>query len=351
MKVIICDNSYQDQWHDFVIENSTDSGFLQSWEWGFFQEELKTQKSKAQNKGKFVFRLMVVGDDKEILALSQVIKMSLPFGKSYFYIPRGPIIASNSPTAQKQLAVLEFLFNEIKHLAKKEGAIFLRCDPAWRENENLQKIMTSAGFIFSGQVQPRSTLILDLSLSPDDLLQQMKQKTRYNIKVAQKNNITLDQGGKYLPDFWSLMKKTSKRNDIVSYANDYYQKLWQVLEPAQMAKIVVAKDGERVIAANFMVALGEWQVYLYGTSDYDYRSKMAPYLLQWQSILEAQSLGLKHYDFWGVDEDRWPGVTRFKTGFAPNKEFTTYIGSWDEVYQPLWYNMYKLMKKFKNLHF
>ncbi|MDO8668724.1 MAG: peptidoglycan bridge formation glycyltransferase FemA/FemB family protein [Candidatus Buchananbacteria bacterium] len=332
MKVIIADDSYKEKWNEFVFKNSNDFGLLQSWEWGIFQTAL----------GRPVFRFVLEDGDK-ILATSLVIRQPLKFGKSYFYIPRGPIMVDDEAVAQKQIDMLEFLFNEIKNIASKAKAVFLRLDPAWRDNNHLQKILNDSGFIFSGQVQPKSTLILDLVQSETDLLKKMKAKTRYNIKVAQKSGVEIDKGEKYFDDFWTLMLKTSKRNEIISHPKNYYKKLLQVLGESSMAELVVAKYENKIIAANIMIKIGSWAVYLYGSSDYEYRNKMAPYLLQWQSITYAKEAGCKYYDFWGIDEAKWPGVSRFKKGFDELREPTDYIGSWDEVYSGLWYNIYRLI--------
>ena len=70
---------------------------------------------------------------------------------------------------------------------------------------------------------------------------------------------------------------------------------------------------------------------------------MAPYLSQWEQIKEAKKQGFQIYDFWGIDEINWPGVTRFKNGFG-GKEIE-YIGAYDYVFQPWWYVVYKGTKK------
>ncbi len=336
MKIITCDNPYKNQWQDFVVKNSTDFGLLQSWDWGVLQATL----------GRKVLRFAII-DDNKIIAVSQIVKQRLPFGRSYFYLPRGPIIINDKSIASTQIEMLELLFNHIKGFAKKEKAIFLRLDPAWRNSDDLTKILGDSGLIFVGQVQPKSTFILNLAKSEDELLTSMKSKTRYNIKVAQKNEVKIDKGEKYFEAFWALMGQTAERNEIIPHPKSYYKKLLEVLGENNLAELVVAKYDNQVIAANIMIKVGEWQVYFYGASDYKYRSKMAPYLLQWQCILMAKQSGAKYYDFWGIDELKWPGITRFKTGFNQTGEATSYVGAWDEIYSGLWYNIYKLIKKVK----
>jgi len=328
MKIIFCDHSWQEVWNQFITANCTDAGFLQSWEWGEFQVRLNRK----------VFRLLAQGDSGEILAVAQIIRMPLPLGKSYFYIPRGPIVKTDDS--------LNFLFTEIKLLARKEGAIFVRFDPVWPvETGHAPSLRAISNAIPVGQVQPKQTLILDLTKSEADLLAQMKSKTRYNIKVAQKHCVQIDEGKQYLDDFIRLTCLTSERDEFVCHHDDYYRRMLSALAPDGMMKLIVAKDGDKVIVANLVIFFGEWCVYLHGASDYDYREKMAPYLLQWETIQLAKGLNKKHYDFWGVDEKKWPGVTRFKTGFNPEQKFTEYVGAYDLPVRKVWYKIYKLLKK------
>ena len=330
MKAIICDQSYKNKWAEFIAKNAADFGLLQSWEWGDFQESL----------GRKIFKLAILDDWDNILALVLIIKQPLKLGRSYFYLPRGPVISQS----KEEFSILEILFQELEKLAKKEKAIFLRMDPAWPNLSLPPSFVKRGEWRDVGQVQPKSTLILDLTKAEAELLAAMKSKTRYNIKVAEKNGVIIDKGEKYFEDFWVLIQKTSGRQEIKPYSKNYYQKLLSVLVQAKLANLVVAKFEDKVIAANIIININHWSVYLHGASDYGYRSKMAPYLLQWQSIIEAQKNGDKYYDFWGVDENKWPGVTRFKTGFAPAEKFTDYLGAWDKVYSQLWYNIYTLVK-------
>ena len=331
MKIIHCDHSWTEIWNQFVTANSSDAGFLQSWQWGKFQEKL----------GRSIYRLVLQDDDGEILAVTQLIRMPLPLGKCYFYIPRGPIESSKSKVKSSKLT--EYLFSEIKSLAKKEGAIFVRLDPAWQNESVGAKALKDA--IPVGLVQPKQTLILDIAKSEEDLLSQMKSKCRYNIKVAQKHCVEIDEGEKYLDDFINLTKKTAQRDEFISHGENYYRQMLAALAPDGTMKLIVAKDGDKVIVANLVIFFGDWCVYLHGASDYDYRDQMAPYLLQWETIQLAKGYGKKYYDFWGVDEKKWPGVTRFKTGFAPERAFTQYVGAYDLPVSKWWYKIYKVLKR------
>ena len=72
---------------------------------------------------------------------------------------------------------------------------------------------------------------------------------------------------------------------------------------------------------------------------------MATYILHWEIIKYAKENGFNEYDFWGIDEKKWPGVTRFKKGFGGRE--VEYAGSYDYVFQPFWYKLYNLYRKLK----
>lgn len=308
------------EWNDFVVATDIDGAFLQSWEWGEFQQEL----------GRDAFRVSVVTDGK-ISAVALVIKHNLPLGLNYLYVPRGPIVLDSN---------FDEIISEIKKVGLANRSLFIRIDPALQSDNAILKL----GFQQVGQVQPRKTLILDLDKSESELLAAMKPKTRYNIKIAQKHGVEIKEAG---PDdfdgFWDLMVKTCARDAIRSHPKGYYQK--QLKIPG--FKLVLAWWQNKVIAGAIISDFNQTRTYVHGASDYEFRDKMVPYLLQWEMIRSAKNIGMKQYDFWGADESnpKWAGVTRFKVGFAPQKSLTEYIGAYDLVLGPTVYGLYKLFRK------
>lgn len=344
-------NLKPEKWDQFVAANSLDGGFLQSAGWGDFQVE----------SGRTNYRLAVESAG-QIIAVALIVKHRLPLGFSYLYCPRGPVVnkelvmeLQGTPTVIPAQAgiqedeivteALKFLFTEVKKIAQAEKAFFLRLDPAWTNSEQLQKNKLRQ----IGEVQPQQTLILDLNLSEAELLKRMKPKTRYNIKVGERHGIFAEVSQNPQADFaefWDLMEKTATRDRIKTHQRGYYLKMLKV--PG--VKLVFARSENlasgKALAANIMVFWGEWCIYLHGASDYEFRDKMAPYALQWEMIKAAKKQGCKFYDFWGANEARWPGVTRFKIGFAPDSPLVKYVGAYDLVFNKILYSGYWLMKKF-----
>lgn len=289
------------------------SSFLQSSSWDNFQKSLdrKTWRIDSIN----------------------VIKYNLPFGKSYLYSPRcrGDFLS-------------ESFLKKIREIAKKENVIFFKAEPL-----DVAPLGLSSGrrrgkprkkFKKSTNIQPKKTLILDITKSEKELLKQMHHKTRYNIRLAERKNIKIKKNKKDFEKFWKLLQQTSKRDGFGSHPKEYYKKMLKI--PG--VELFLALQKTRVIAANIVVFYKKTCIYLHGASDYQCRNLMAPYLLQWHQILEAKKRGCVKYDFWGIDEKKWPGVTRFKKGFS-GKEIN-YPGAYDLIFQPIWYKIYKIAKKF-----
>lgn len=329
MKTMICDNSWQEKWEEFVKEKSLDGGLMQSWAWGDFQTA----------SGRKIIRLATVDDEENIRACAQLVRSPLPLGNNYLYCARGPVC--------EDPASLEFksLLQEIRRQAARRGSLFVRMDPPLPDNPEISAIMRNLGLKFVGDVQPKSTLIIDLTKPEEELSAQMKSKTRYNVRVAQKHCLDIDEGPQHFDDFWRLMQKTAKRDRIRIHSKKHYQRMLQMLGDAGIMKLVVAKSEGKAVAANLVAIRGQWCVYLHGASDYDFRDKMAPYLLQWETMLMAKSRWCEYYDLWGADADRWPGVTRFKLGFAPDQPLTQYVGAWDMPIKYLAYGLYRLSKR------
>jgi lipid II:glycine glycyltransferase (peptidoglycan interpeptide bridge formation enzyme) len=277
--------------------------FLQSNKWADLQKSL----------GREIWRI----EDNNI------IRINLPLNKNYLYSPRcGDNFLSDS------------FLRKVKEIAKNEKAIFLKVEPASK-----LKDLKEIGFIKSHDIQPIKTLILDLVESEEKLLKNMHQKTRYNIRLAGKKGIKIKKDKKEFEDFWKLIQKTTKRDKFSPHPKEYYK---QMLETSDI-ELFVAVYKDKIIAANIILFYNKQTIYLHGASDYEYRNLMASYLLQWHQILEAKRRGCVEYDFWGIDENRWPGVTRFKKGFG-GKEIK-YPGAYDLVFQPLWYGIYKITRK------
>lgn len=310
----------REDWDRFVIEKN--GSFLQSWEWGEFQKSAGRRTHYLKNQ------------DWQAL----IIRHRLPLGKSYLYIPRGPVISNiKDQISDPQFKAQGFL-EEIRKLAKEEKAIFVRIEPIFEVSRGELKEL---GFVGAKDIQPSKTLILSLDKSEEELLAQMHEKTRYNIGLAQRKEISvkrMEYNEEDFEKFWKLINETSQRQKIAIFPKEYYKKQLEINSENFKNFLFIAECQGRAIAANLLNLFGQTATYLHGGSDNEHRTLMAPHLLQWEQIKYAKSQGCKIYDFWGIDEQKWPGITRFKRGFG-GKEIQ-YCGTWDFVFQPVWYKIY-----------
>ncbi len=337
MKIIELND--QNYLNEFASEQEPGE-FLQSWQWGEFQERL----------GYKVIRLGVEVDG-QLAAATTLIKKNLFFGRNYFYSPRGPVIKFK--VQSEKFKVLNFLFKEIRKVAKKERVVFWRLEP----NFTIQDFSQKMGQIqFKIQktiaVQPPKTLILDLDKSEDELLAAMHQKTRYNIRLAKRKGVVVRESRKdEFEKFWLLLKQTEARDGFRLHPKKYYQEMLAATEqPIKeknklYLKLFLAEYQKEIIAGGIFTFFSQTVTYLHGASANQYRNVMAPHLLQWHLISLAKELGYRHYDFFGINEVKWPGVTRFKKGFGGR--VVEYPGTFDLIFQPAWYNFYKTGRRIR----
>ncbi len=323
MKIIEITNKEQ---LDGFVGSQPHSQFLQSWEWGEFQKKVS---------GK-VWRLGVEDGDG-LAATAKIIKKSLPMGKNYFYCGRGPVLDElRIKDYELRIEILKILFQEIEKIAKEEKVMFLRFDPLFKiENLNFKINQTI-------DVQPGQTLVLDLTKNEKDLLKEMHTKTRYNIRLAEKKGVKIIEGNSLrFEEFWSLLDQTSGRDKFSPHGRNYYKSMLEL--SSDFIKLFFAEYEGKAIAAGIFSFFGDSVTYLHGGSANELRNVMAPFLLQWHLIKLAKESGFKYYDFHGVSEEKWPGVTRFKKGFGG--EEINYPGTFDLTYDEGWYGIYKMVRK------
>lgn len=345
MKIIFLSEKDKDKWNDFILNNR--GSFLQAFEWGEIQEKM----------GREVWRMWMVDekiDENQPIFAAQIIKHDLPFiKKSYLYSPHGPIyrrgiIEKISNIYGNFVPKKKEYFNDflkaVKDLCKKEDAIFFKIEPLLKSELHKNYLAETTLKKSGKEIQPPETIILDLQKSEEELLAEMKPKTRYNINLAQKYKVEIvkSQDGTQFDKFWNLMKETAKRDKFFLHSKEYYQRLAEVKSENFRNEIYLATLEDKVLAAAMINFFNGKATYLHGASSSENRNMMAPYLLHWKIIKDAKSSGYKEYDLWGISE-KWPGVTRFKRGFGGAEK--KYLGAYDLAVDRFWYFVYSLARK------
>jgi len=330
----------QDEWNDFVAASEHGSA-LQSYQWG-------------QLKGFTGWEALPVAlmDEGRMRACALVLKRELPLiGRALFYAPRGPIVGFEDAEA------LSRLLGEIRELAREHRALALKVDPPIpAEQTSAVEALRSAGFRpiqydekGLGGTQPRWVMKTDLTPEPEALLASFKSKWRYNIRLAGRKEVTVrrDCSSADLPEFYKLLRVTADRDGFTVRSREYFERLYDLLVPAGLAKLFVAEYAGQMIAGAILFKMGRQATYVYGASSNEHRERMPNHLLQWEMMQWAREQGCTVYDFRGVarEIDGKPvaalsGLNRFKRGFAA--EYVEYVGEWDLVFSPIWYRIYRL---------
>ncbi len=239
-------------------------------------------------------------------------------------------------------------FEEIQKLSIQEQVVFVQIETFFLEafEKNIWKIWYYKKFI-----TPHTALI-DLSKTLDQILSEMKPKGRYNIKVAQKKwliveNVEATQEN--IKIFYDLMCETTSRDHFSGNSLQYYETF---LEKIPNAELIFVKSGDTVVSAGIFIFWEEISVYYYwaSTSDKEYRNMMWPYLLQYFAIQKAKEKGSKWYDFlwvatpWDINSSlAW--VTDFKSKFT--SDFREVSRSYLYINKRFWYFVFQILRKLK----
>jgi lipid II:glycine glycyltransferase (peptidoglycan interpeptide bridge formation enzyme) len=270
----------------------------------------------------------------------------LPLGWTLAYVPRGPLADWNDPAALNDLVAA------LDRACRARRAICLKWEPDLPDSPACADALAALGFRPSPHaIQPRRTLVVDLGGTEAEILARMKHKTRYNIGLAAKKEVTVRaaQSSADMEAFNALLQATGARDRFGVHAPGYYRMAYDLYHPAGRCELFLAGYRGEPLAGVMVFALGKRAWYFYGASSDRERSRMAPYLAQWTAMRWAKARGALTYDLWGVpDEDEdaleaefetrrdglW-GVYRFKRGWGGRLVRT--VGAWDRVYNPALY--------------
>jgi len=337
----------QETWDAFVAAQRHAS-FQQSWAWGQFKHRVGTA----------VIRLAVV-DGEQIVGVAQALHESWRFGQSTLTVFSGPVTDARLPVPQYQEA-LGLMLRALVREAHERGVMFFHLEPAIEQHEASPFMQFPAALQLrcARAFQPLDTQVLDLHQDEAALLSAMHEKTRYNIRLAEKRGVevytaTTSGVADALELFIRLNKQTVARDKFASHASAYYRRLHEHLG-ADMLRVYVATFAKQPIAANIVVHYGDTATYVHGASSNSNRNVMAPHLLQWRQILDAKLAWKSWYDFYGIQTPQrrrsskhgttWAGITRFKVGFGG--QTVSYVDAYELPVRKGWYRLVRVLKRF-----
>jgi len=300
---------------------------LQSEEWGKFREKTG---------------IKVVKTDAFQITIHKIPHLSQTIG----YVPKG-----NLPS--------EKMIKDLREIGKRENCIFIQLEP---KIENGSKInFKNLGLIPSAHpLFTRFNFELDLTKNEEDLLRNMHPKTRYNIKIAQKHNVEVEENNsdEAFLAYLKITEETTRRQGFFAHTQSYHRLMWETLKPKPdekpnpnklTAHLFIAKYEKEILVAWVLFVYKDTLYYPYGASSSSHRETMASNLIMWEAIKYGKKMGLKKFDMWGSlgpdadKNDNWYGFHRFKQGYGPR--LVEYVGSYDLVINPFLYKLYVLADK------
>ena len=313
-------------WTDYM-EGFPQAHLLQTSAWGMLKSSFGWRARWIQVKG----------------AGAQILFRKLPLGFTLAYVPKGPIGDW-----------LPELLPALIQVCKEERAFMLKIEPDAVWDNGLADQLQAHGFRLSTQtIQPQRTVTVDLTGDEDEILARMKQKTRYNIRLADRKGVTV-QPWNNIQAFAAMTLETAERDQFGAHSQEYFQNAYDLFHPSSECELFVAEVAGEAVAAMMVFARGQRAWYFYGASLSIHREKMPTYLLQWEAMRWAKARGCSSYDLWGIPDadektleeqftsrsDGLWGVYRFKRGFGG--QIIRSMGAWDLAYNPMLFQLYQL---------
>jgi peptidoglycan pentaglycine glycine transferase (the first glycine) len=316
-----------------LLRRYPDAHLLQTGEWG----ELKSAFGWEPVR-------IISGDHG-----AQILFRKLPLGFTVAYMPK--------PFFGEELLVNGNSFlGEVDAVCQLHRAIFLKIEPdSWEAPAGSPSPGSpTANYelrVSPHNIQPRRTIIVDLRGSEADVLARMKQKCRYNVRLAEKKSVSV-RAWDDLEGFHRMIAATAGRDGFAVHSPEYYRRAYERFHPGGMAELFVAEFEGQPLAALMVFARGKRAWYLFGASTDEERYRMPAYLLQWEAMRWARAQGCEDYDLWGVPDcdeaaleagfesrsDGLWGVYRFKRGFGG--QVRRAAQAVDRVYNPVLYQLY-----------
>ena len=328
--------------------NKTVNHVIQSWEWGEFRKKT----------GVKVIRLGEFEKEKLTQGLQLTIH-PLPFTQHTIgYLPKGPL--PDKPALKA-----------LEKLGKQEKCIFIKLEPNvtignWKSLD--PRTSAELGRMPSGRrleignwklisapapLFTKHNFLIDLTKSEEELLKNMKPKTRYNIHLAQRKGVKVEEkeDKKFFGTYLKLYFATCKRQKYFGHDEKYHRLMWKTLKPAGTAHLLIASYKKEPLATWMLLRFKDTLYYPYGGSSLKYRNFMASNLICWEAIRLGKKMGCKTFDMWGSlgpkpDKSHpWYGWHKFKEGYGG--KLVEYVGSYDLVLNPPMYKIFNLANQIR----
>ena len=301
----------KEEWENYLAQIKLKTSFFQSWLWGEFERSL----------GKKVFR---VGfwEGESMVAAAQLVVVKAKRGK-FIHIRNGPV------TDWTQKSKIPKIFSELKQIARKEKVEYVRMSPHVEYSKEAEQWLKEIGLVRNQthDVDAEITWILELKQTEDEILAGMRKNTRYSIRKAEKEGVSIEKSTDItdLDIFYEIYTDTVKRQKWHAYSLAYLRSEFEIFSRDGRIKIYTAKYQGKPIASSLFIYYRNEVYYHHSGSLTEFRNIPASYLIQWEAIKDAKNDGYEIYNFFGIARDEssnhpWAGLTFFKKGFGGTEQ-------------------------------
>jgi len=230
-------------------------------------------------------------------------------------------------------------------IGKEKKIIFIKLEPNVEKNNSIictrtLQLLNNSGAVPGKTVFTPSTFWIGLTPSEEGLMKSFSSKTRYNIRLAERNGVKVceDNSDKAFGRYLELTRETINRQGFYAHSEKYHRLMWQILKKAGIAHLLTATYQKQIITTWILFVWKDFLYYPYGASTEQYKNVMANNLMMWEAIKFGKKLGLKTFDLWGREEGK--GFTKFKEGYNPH--VVEFVGTWDLIINKPMYFIYKI---------
>ena len=264
--------------------------------------------------------------------IAQVLVRRLPLGITVAYAPRGPLVPASA---------LADAIVALRAALAAERCASLLCDPEIRADDAAIATLGRAGIRRSPvYVQPRRTLLMDLTQDPEAALGAMRKKTRQYIHKAERAGVVTEET-QDLDRFLAVLRKVGERDRFALHSREYFATLMRAL--GDRAHILMARVGDEDCGTMMLARMTDRAWELYGGWSGAHAEARPFYLLKWRAMRRMHALGAVRYDMWGLADsadDALAGVENFKLGFGGS--VTEWIGALEIPVRALLYPLWQL---------
>nr|MBA2711958.1 peptidoglycan bridge formation glycyltransferase FemA/FemB family protein [Rubrobacteraceae bacterium] len=245
----------QAEWDGWLEDSPGGGHILQSYDWGEFKHRLGWRPVR-----------LVLERDGEVAGVGQFLAYDTgPFVPgSLWYCTKGPWLPWNDEEA------VRVFFRGVLEVARREGAHTVKIEPEVLEEQSDVKALLLGGLGFRKaryDLNQKTTMLVDLRSSEEELLARMKGKTRYNVRLAARKGVEVVEPdfGEAWETFYGFMKATADRAGYpIRRSQDYLYDNMREMHGAGRGRLFFAVHESKPLAGIYVYTFGKKYWYIHG---------------------------------------------------------------------------------------